>query len=256
MPHASPDFGHGNADGLQARGAVAIHGYTGHGLAQNPYRNHPADLQSLLPFRVGAADDAIVHHGRIELRGILKDVLNDIYRQVGGRDGTGAVVGDKKAEGYQKKPKEEETPEQKEERKRKREERNKEEVLVYDESLVGRRVRCLWEAYGEWFVGTLIEYRPPQRETRSEAEQGRYLVRYDDQTEEEVGLPDNTVKVLPKDAEKLPELTTPLPRASNRLVTGSVIGVTPQEVKVQKTHGDGAVMTSIKSDASGKPPGW
>jgi hypothetical protein len=109
----------------------------------------------------------------------------------------------------QKLERQEERAREKEEAKRKREERNKEEVLVYDESLVGRRVRCLWEAYGEWFVGTLIEYRPPQRETRSEAEQGRYLVRYDDQTEEEVGLPDNTVKVLPKDvdAEKLPELT-------------------------------------------------
>ena len=57
-------------------------------------------------------------------------------------------------------------------------------------------------------MGTLIEYRPPQRETRSERV-GAVPGACDDQTEEEVGLPDNTVKVLPKDvdAEKLPELT-------------------------------------------------
>ena len=54
----------------------------------------------------------------------------------------------------QKLERQEERAREKEEAKRKREERNKEEVLVYDESLVGRRVRCLWEAYGEWFVGT------------------------------------------------------------------------------------------------------
>ena len=73
--------------------------------------------------------------------------------------------------------------------------------IEYNESLVGRRVRALFEDSGEWYDGTITHYEPP----RGRHGNGKYIVKYDvDDEDEEVTLPDDTVRILPVQAEDEP----------------------------------------------------
>ena len=82
LAHTGFDLGDGYGDGLQAGGAIAVDGHTRYLLSQGPHGYLPADLQALLPFRVGATDDNVIDQPGVQFRRLAQQVLDDIYRQV------------------------------------------------------------------------------------------------------------------------------------------------------------------------------
>ena len=67
-------------------------------------------------------------------------------------------------------------------------------AIVYDETLVGRRVRALFEEEdGEWYDGSIVDFIPSKKRMGKP----KYTVRYDNEEVEEVTLPDDTIKLLP-----------------------------------------------------------
>lgn len=73
--------------------------------------------------------------------------------------------------------------------------------IVYDEKLVGRRVRALMvEDDGEWYLGTVEAYEAP----KSRVGKPKYTIKYENDEVEEVTLPDDTIKLLPVQPEGAP----------------------------------------------------
>ena len=70
--------------------------------------------------------------------------------------------------------------------------------IEYDGTIVGRRVRALFDSVGEWYDGAILSYEAP----KSRHGKGKFIVKYDiDGVEEEVTLPDDTIRLLPVQAE-------------------------------------------------------
>ncbi len=86
MPHASPDFSHGNGDGFQSGGAVPVDGHAGHFHAQGAERDLAANLESLLSFRVGAPDDHVVDQPGVQFGRLGSQVFHNFYREVVGAE--------------------------------------------------------------------------------------------------------------------------------------------------------------------------
>ena len=82
---ARVDFGRGDGDGFKATGAVAVDRHAGHLLRVEPHeRHHASEVESLLGFWGGVADDDVVDALLVELGKIRHQTTNHLLAQVVG----------------------------------------------------------------------------------------------------------------------------------------------------------------------------
>ena len=82
---ARVNFGRGNGDRFKAAGAVAVDRHAGHFLRVEPHeRHHASEVESLLGFRGGVADDDVVDAFFVELGEIRHQTTDHLFAQVVG----------------------------------------------------------------------------------------------------------------------------------------------------------------------------
>ena len=84
--------------------------------------------------------------------------------------------------------------------------------FVWDEKMVGRRIRAFFPGSGVWLDGTLTAFVPPTRAARKEG--AKFTASYDDGDTEDLTLPDESVRLLPEGFHHLPSPSTDLPPPS------------------------------------------